>query len=145
MTNNFLLITYNANLMYSKPKHSSYAVNSSAVNAAKIPLQLALSLQNEASKPVKATIPVQDECMMPTLVPNTSVLIEQVLDAVKIEPGMLYYIVDNNLRGFLRRVSLMPDEDYIRLYCDNPDKDKWPSHLMRISGIRAIFKVSPTF
>jgi hypothetical protein len=131
--------------MYSKPKHSSYAVNSSAANAAKIPLQLALSLQNEASKPVKATIPVQDECMLPTLLPNTNILLEQLQYPSKIEPHNLYYIVDSNLYGLLRRVSLMPDEDGLRLYCDNPDKDKWPSHFMRISSIRAIFKVSTTF
>jgi hypothetical protein len=124
-----------------KPKHSSHPVN----YAAKIPLQLALSLQNEVTKPVKATIPVLDECMLPTLVPNTSILIEQLQDAANIEPHMIYFIVDNNLRGFLRRVSLMPNEDGLRLYCDNPDKDKWPSHLMRIASIRAFFKVSPTF
>jgi hypothetical protein len=128
-----------------QPKRNSFSINSSIAGTPKIPLQLALSLENEASKPVKATIPVQDECMLPTLVLNTSILIEQLQDPLKIEPGMIYFIVDNNLRGFLRRVSLMPDEDYLRLYCDNPDKDKWPSHLMRIASIRAIFKVSPTF
>ena len=127
--------------MFNKHKHSAYAVNFSAANAAKITLQLALSLQQAASRPVRATIRVPDERMIPTLLQNTEIVIEQLQDASTIEPGGLYFIVDNNLRGFLRRASLVPDEDYLRLYCDHPDKDLWPSHLVRIASIQTIFKV----
>jgi hypothetical protein len=116
-------------------------VNSSAANAAKIPLQLALSLQNAGTRPIRSTIQILDECMFPTLLQNTEVHVEQLQDASEIESGGLYFIVDNNLRGFLRRASLVPDEDYIRLYCDHPDKNLWPAHLMRIKSITAIFKV----
>jgi hypothetical protein len=140
MTNNFSLINFKHKFMFSKSKHSPYAVNSSAAIAAKIPLQLALSLQNAGTKPVRATIRVPDECMLPTLLPNTEILIEQLQDTSVIDSGGLYFIVDNNLRGFLRRASLVPDEDYLRLYCDHPDKGQWPAHLMRINSITAIFK-----
>jgi hypothetical protein len=125
----------------------SYPTNRGAVvfygssKAPKIPFQLALSLLNETTRPVRATIPVLQTNMAPTLIYGASVTIEQLNDASEVQPEHIYYIIDHNLRGSFLRACQDRNEDYLRLTNDNPDKQQWPAQYMRITSIRAIFKV----
>jgi hypothetical protein len=109
--------------------------------APKIPFQLALSLMNESAKPVRATIPVMQTNMTPTLNYGAAVTIEQLNDPQEVEPVQIYYVIDQNLRGAFLRASQDRNEDYLRLTSDNPDKQQWPAQYMRVSSIRAIFRI----
>jgi hypothetical protein len=107
----------------------------------KVPFQLALSLINESSKPVRATIPVLQTNMAPTLPYGLPVTIEQLNDPADIESDQIYYIIDHNMRGSFLRASQDRNEDYLRLTSDNPDKQQWPAQYMRVTSIRAIFRL----
>lgn len=134
-------INLKTNLMNSSHKQGTVAL-SSVCRPPKIPVQLALSICSSESKAVTFQIPVLETSMEPTLKYGSPISIQWFQDPVSIEPGGIYYIVDASLRGSLRRAQLHSNEDYIRLYCDNPDKSKWPAHLMRVASIHAIFKVA---
>jgi hypothetical protein len=125
----------------------SYPTNRGAVafygssKALKIPFQLALSLLNEPTKPVRVTIPVLQTNIAPTLVYGALVNIEQLNDASEVQPDQIYYIIDHSLRGSFLRATQDRNEDYLRLTNDNSDKQQWPAQYMRVTSIRAIFRL----
>jgi hypothetical protein len=79
--------------------------------------------------------------MAPTLNYGLPVTIEQLNDPADIEPDQIYYVIDHNLRGSFLRASQDRNEDYLRLTSDNPDKQQWPAQYVRITSIRAIFRI----
>lgn len=122
-------------------RHSTVAVSSSTARSSRIPYLLSLALNQGSSRPIRSTIYVQDESMFPTFLERSPLIIEQLQDPTQIQPGQIYYIVDHSMQGFLRRVSLDHHQDYIRLTCDNADKQRWPAHYMRLVAVWAIFRV----
>ena len=110
-----------------------------------IPVELSLAMQNESSKAIRCSILVAEENLFPTLLLGSRISLEQVALFSPIEDNGIYYIVDGNLDGIIRRLSTSASEDYLRASSDHNDKEQWPDQFIPFASIRALFKVIPSF
>lgn len=86
-------------------------------------------------------IEVVGESMYPTLKNGSRIAVAKIEDKTLIHPGYIYYILDKNHQGVVKRLYKGKDENHIKLSSDNPDKETYPPYELHLSKVLAIFKV----
>ncbi len=88
--------------------------------------------------PVNGTIMVRNRAMEPEFNSSNAIAVKLLKHKNAITPGEVYYVIDNNQEGHLRR--LYPHGDAgVRLVSNNPDT--YPEYILAYSHIFVIFKV----
>jgi phage repressor protein C with HTH and peptisase S24 domain len=88
---------------------------------------------------VEGVVEVTGDSMVPTLKPGDRLAIKQLADIKLLLWGEIYYIVDKNFQGVVRRVYEM--DGGLLLMGDNEDQKKYPPVKRMWNQLEAVFKV----
>ncbi|SHN42320.1 S24 family peptidase [Chitinophaga sp. CF418] len=90
---------------------------------------------------VDGAIEVVGESMVPTFKNGSRAAVRKLEDKTLINWGEIYYIVDTNYEGVVKRLYAGTDDTHIVLKSDNPDQETYPPFPRKWQHIVAVFKV----
>lgn len=90
---------------------------------------------------VDGAIEVVGDSMSPSFKNGARAAVRKLEDKTLLAWGEVYYIIDSNYEGYVKRVYEGQDESHIVLRSDNPDKEMYPAFKRKWENIVAIFKV----
>lgn len=90
---------------------------------------------------VDGAIEVVGESMLPTLSPGARAAVKKLEDKTLLNWGEVYYVIDSNYEGYIKRLYPGSDESHITLRSDNPNPTLYPPIARKWEHIIAIFKV----
>ena len=90
---------------------------------------------------VDGAIEVVGESMLPTLCPGARAAVKKLEDKTLLNWGEVYYVIDANYEGYVKRLYPGSDDTFITLKSDNPNAGLYPPIARKWEHIVAIFKV----
>lgn len=90
---------------------------------------------------VDGAIEVVGDSMSPSFKNGARAAVRRLEDKTLLNWGEVYYIIDSNYEGYIKRVYEGVDDSHIFLRSDNPDKEMYPAFKRKWENIVAIFKV----
>lgn len=90
---------------------------------------------------IDGAIEVTGDAMIPTFIPGSRIAIQRLDDPKIFYQGEIYFLIDANLFGIVRRMYEGEGAGTVLLVADNPDRNKYPAVKRSWNDIKAVFKV----